>query len=138
MASLFAKLTQLATQPLVPQIAEGWNNVANVIDDPNSGSSNVPLARARGAVAGMAQGLGNVAAGATSPLGLLSLLAGSTGLDKLTTAARAAKAAQAAEGVMPSLPAEFTAVGAEPPYVRPTYPNSMESAYQALLKRGGR
>jgi hypothetical protein len=46
MPNFMSELMRRAQQPLLPQIGEGWDNIANLIDDPNSGSSNVPLADA--------------------------------------------------------------------------------------------
>jgi hypothetical protein len=76
MPNFMSELMRRATKPILPQIGEGWDQIANLIDDPNGGSSNVPLETLKGGLAGMAHGVGKVAADATSPLGIIAMMAG--------------------------------------------------------------
>jgi hypothetical protein len=76
MPNFMSELMRRANQPLLPQIGEGWDNIADLINNPDSGSSNVPLQTVKGGLAGMAHGLGQVATEATSPLGIIAMMAG--------------------------------------------------------------
>lgn len=141
MPSLVSELMRRAQQPLLPQIGEGWDQIANLIDDPNGGSSNVPLETVKGGLAGIAHGVGKVASDATSPLGLLAMLAGGgagRGLAKLGKTAQMGKYAEAAKGLKPNLPPEFTPVGDEPQRMATMFMDPVEAAYGRLLARGGR
>jgi hypothetical protein len=42
MPNFMSELMRRANQPLLPQIGEGWDNIADLINNPDSGSSNVP------------------------------------------------------------------------------------------------
>jgi hypothetical protein len=97
----FARAVDVATTPLVPQIAEGARAVARAIDgggpssggladlpgafvDATRGLVNHPMATLRGAVAGAVEGAGQVASQLTSPLDAVLT---ATGLRSLRSAA---------------------------------------------------
>jgi hypothetical protein len=141
MPNFMSELMRRANQPLLPQIGEGWDNIADLINNPDSGSSNVPLQTVKGGLAGMAHGVGQVASEATSPLGIIAMLAGAKlggssggggGLSQL------GKYAEAAKGIKPNLPPEFTPVGDEPQRMAHMFMDPVEAAYGRLLARGGR
>lgn len=69
---LVYELMRRATRPMVPQISQGWSMLADLLDNPRGGSSNVPLETLKGLIAGGMTGLGDAAAGMTSPLGIAS------------------------------------------------------------------
>jgi hypothetical protein len=140
MPNFMSELMRRANQPLLPQIGEGWDNIADLINNPDSGSSNVPLQTVKGGLAGMAHGLGQVATEATSPLGIIAMMAGAKlggssgggGLSQL------GKYAEAAKGIKPNLPPEFTPVGDEPQRMMSMFADPVEAAYGRMLARGGR
>jgi hypothetical protein len=139
MPNFMSELMRRAQAPLLPQIGEGWDNIANLIDDPNSGSSNVPLQTVKGGIAGMAHGLGKVAADATSPLGIIAMLAGSRlGGSSGGGLSQVGEYAEATKGLKPNLPHEFTPVGDEPQRMAHMFMDPVEAAYGRLLARGGR
>jgi hypothetical protein len=151
MPNFTSELMRRAQTPLLPQIGEGWDKIADLINNPDSGSSNVPLQTVKGGLAGMAHGLGKVATEATSPIGLIALMAGSRlggagggrfgggGGSGIGSGGRtAAEYAEAARGFMPNLPPEFTPVGSEPQRMTSMFMDPVEAAYNRLLVRGGR
>lgn len=127
------------TSPLTTAPSEWANSAADKIDQPSLTRS--PLAaRLNGFVAGATQGLGNVASNMTSPLSIALSLVGAA-----PEAGAARSAIAGGDAAASSLPAtavnlgpEFTAVGAEPAYAAPTYPDPLQAAYQRVLANKGR
>lgn len=104
---------------MLPQIKEGWQHLANIVDDPTGGSSNVPMETLKGALAGGMEGLGDVASNLTSPLGLASTgLAGALGAGARAGKAVSPQYLEAIRSKMPAggpgkMPAEFAPTGGE-------------------------
>ena len=119
-------LWQALNKPMVPQIQEGWDAIANQIDPGTEISPT--MARIRGGLAGGLQGLGSVAAGLTSPIGLATLAAGSI-------LPRGAGSAARPMVEKPIMPAEFSTEADAIPSVRPRFPDPQEQAYKRILEK---
>lgn len=79
------KIARLATSPLVPQIAEAADAVADAMDKPRLDRSRLE-AQIVGALAGVTQGIGDVASSFTSPVNIAMMLAGLGPTSRLTKA----------------------------------------------------
>jgi hypothetical protein len=133
--NLLKTLLSRAVSPLLPEVANSGAALEQEISRPRLSDADHPnLARLRGFGAGMVKGMGQVAANQTTPLALLSLIAGGVG-------------GQAAPKAVPSnfatlgeqLP-EFAPVGGEDIInsLRQGTPSISEKVYQNILQKGGR
>lgn len=148
--SMVRALWDKANTPLVPQIQDGWDKLADMVNPaPTLDDANHPTrAKLKGLLAGSMQGLGGVAAGLTSPVGIASTVAGGAGFAALRGAAarQAAKtagsvnskqAAALAEYLAANkgqLPSEFsTAADVVSPPTRAPFPDPQEAAYRRIM-----
>lgn len=136
--NLLLELLKRASTPLVPKIQEGYDALANLVDDPNTrGDRSVGMSRLQGGLAGALQGVGNVASGMTSPLGIAGLVAGGAAAPEGVKAALM-RLRKPTAGPISKLPSEFIPVGSEPPVTPPSFPNPLEHVYRRILQNKGR
>jgi hypothetical protein len=142
---LLQALLKRAITPLTTAPTDLANKRAMEMTNPTLGESRAH-AMANGFGAGALQGIGKIASGMTSPFGLATLAAGpvlkGAGLLPGAAADLVGAAAPAAETLGEVSP-EFTAVGGEGMFnmgrgALSQATDPAESAYQAILARGGR
>lgn len=152
--SMIRALWEKGNTPLVPQIQEGWDQLAGLVDPaPTLADANHPhMSQLKGLLAGSMQGLGGLASTLTTPIGLASTLVGGEGFAALKSAAarqgvktassiNAKQAAALAEYLSkskPHLPSEFSTEGTAAPTTAklPTM-TPEQAAYKRILAQGG-
>lgn len=149
--SMIRALWEKGNTPLVPQIQEGWDQLAGLVDPaPTLADANHPhMSQLKGLLAGSMQGLGGLASTLTTPIGLASTLVGGEGFAALKNAAarqgvktassinskQAAALAEYLSKNKPQLPTEFsTAADTVAPPLRPQLPDPQEAAYARIMR----
>jgi len=105
-----------ATTSVIPQAKQGYDMMADMVDRPSVSDADHPIrAMARGGLAGMLNGVGNVADSATSPAGLASMAVGAGGgpMSKLLSMLRPAASAEGSMAPAISAAARSAAPAAE-------------------------
>lgn len=139
--SLLSVLLSRATSPLTTAPTDLSNQAATAITTPHLGESPM-AARLKGFGAGALQGVGKLASGMTSPLSLALLGAGPIAKGLGAGAGAIGEAAGPAAETLGEVSPEFTPQGGEGMYnaakAYTRYTDPQETAYQAILARGGR